>query len=88
MVALAGDCEEIRAFLGDDYGRLEAYVIGLRRGAARGRSVADIISTESVREEFVNDVALFAKGYEAPGFAKEQKNLIKLRAFFDAKLPR
>ncbi|MEZ4389467.1 MAG: hypothetical protein R3A48_00115 [Polyangiales bacterium] len=28
----------------------------------------------------------FARGYSTPGFAREAKNLIKLRAFFDAKL--
>ena len=30
----------------------------------------------------------FAKTYEAPSFAREERNLIKLKAFFDAKLPK
>ena len=30
----------------------------------------------------------FAAAYQPPNFAREEKNLIKLRAFFDAKLPR
>jgi hypothetical protein len=30
----------------------------------------------------------FAKAYQPPGFSREEKNLIKLRAFFDAKLPK
>ena len=34
------------------------------------------------------DVRGFARSYQAPSFAREMKNLIKLRAFFDAKLPR
>jgi len=85
---LANDCDVIREFLGKDYARLESYVQGLRKGAARGRSVDDILGDESVRSEFLSDVRGFAKSYEAPGFSREEKNLIKLKAFFDAKLPK
>lgn len=86
--ALAGEAEQVRAFLGADYARLDAYVTHLRRTAARGRSVDEILSNDAVRAEFVADVKAFARGYTTPGFAREPKNLIKLRAFFDAKLPR
>jgi uncharacterized membrane protein YkvA (DUF1232 family) len=85
---LSNDCETIREFLGDDYGRLESYVKGLRRGAARGRSVADILSDKEIRAELISDVRGFSRSYKAPSFAREDKNLIKLRAFFDAKLPK
>jgi uncharacterized membrane protein YkvA (DUF1232 family) len=85
---LASECEVIREFLGDDYARLESYVRGLRRGAARGRSVTDILSDRDVRSELVSDVRGFAKSYQSPSFSREEKNLIKLRAFFDAKLPK
>jgi hypothetical protein len=78
----------LREFLGKDYVRLEAYVKGLRKGAARGRSVGDILGDDGVRADFVSDVRGFAKAYEAPGFSREEKNLIKLKAFFDAKLPK
>ena len=61
---------------------------GLRKGAARGRSVGDILGDDAVRADFVSDVRGFAKTYEAPGFSREEKNLIKLKAFFDAKLPK
>ncbi|UJR78678.1 YkvA family protein [Sandaracinus amylolyticus] len=88
LAALANDCETVRDFLGRDYTRLESYVKGLRKGAARGRSVADILGDASVREDFLGDVRGFAKTYEAPSFSREEKNLIKLRAFFDAKLPK
>lgn len=88
MSALANDCDTIKEFLEEDYERLEAYVKGLRRGAARGRSVSDILEDDSVRKDFLSDVAGFAKSYESPSFAREEKNLIKLRAFFDAKLPK
>ena len=85
---LANDCDVLREFLGKDYVRLEAYVKGLRKGAARGRSVGDILGDDAVRADFVSDVRGFAKTYEAPGFSREEKNLIKLKAFFDAKLPK
>ena len=88
VAKLTKDCDLIREFLGKDYGRLEAYVKGLRNGAARGRSVNDILGQEDVRKEFLSDVRGFAKTYESPSFAREEKNLIKLKAFFDAKLPK
>lgn len=88
VAALAGEAALVRDFLGDDYGRLEGYVSNLKRGAARGRSVDDILSDAAVRGEFVADVQGFARSYTTPTFAREAKNLIKLRAFFDAKLPR
>jgi uncharacterized membrane protein YkvA (DUF1232 family) len=85
---LTNEADVVREFLGKDYGRLEAYVRGLRKGAARGRSVADILGDEATRKDFLSDVHGFAKGYEAPSFRQEEKNLIKLKAFFDAKLPK
>ncbi len=85
---LATENDTIREFLADDYQRLAAYVQGLRKGAARGRSVPDILEDNHVREEFLRDVRGFEQEYEAPSFAKEEKNLIKLKAFFDAKLPK
>ncbi len=85
---LTEDCDVVREFLGDDYGRLESYVVGLRNGAARGRSVNDIIGNEDVRKDFLSDVRGFSKSYESPSFSREEKNLIKLKAFFDAKLPK
>ncbi|MEM9193000.1 MAG: DUF1232 domain-containing protein [Myxococcota bacterium] len=88
VARLSEECELIREFLGDDYARLEAYVVGLKKGAARGRSVADILKDNSIRSEFLADLRGFAKSYESPSFAREEKNLIKLRAFFDAKLPK
>ncbi len=84
---LANECDTVREFLGEHYVRLESYVRGLRRGAARGRSVADILADKEVRSELLSDVRGFAKSYQAPSFSREEKNLIKLRAFFDAKLP-
>lgn len=86
--SLANEADVVREFLGKDYGRLEAYVKGLKKGAARGRSVSDIIADGQVRAEFLDDVRGFAKTYDTPSFSREEKNLIKLKAFFDAKLPK
>ena len=85
---LAEEAETVREFLGEDYGRLETYVRGLRNGAARGRAVDDILRDEDIRRNLLSDVVGFAKSYESPSFGREEKNLIKLKAFFDAKLPK
>ena len=88
LARLSEEAEVVQGFLGEDYPRLEAYVRGLRNGAARGRSVDDIIQDDDVRKAFLSDVVGFAKSYESPAFSREEKNLIKLKAFFDAKLPK
>lgn len=85
---LAGESDQVRTFLGETFERLDRYVTGLRSGAARGRTVEDILADEKVLEEFLEDVKGFAAGYRAPSFSRDPKNLIKLRAFFDAKLPK
>lgn len=88
MNRLSEDARTIQRFLGAEFGRIDGYVAGLRKVAARGRSVQDILHDDEVRAAFVSDVKGFAKAYQAPGFAREEKNLVKLRAFFDAKLPK
>jgi uncharacterized membrane protein YkvA (DUF1232 family) len=85
---LAEDQALVREFLGDAYARLDKYVSGLRSGAARGRTVQEVLSQPAMLEEFLSDVKAFAASYQAPSFSRESKTLIKLRAFFDAKLPR
>ena len=85
---LGEDAGAIQEFLGADYGRLQAYVSGLRKGSARGRSVNDILHNADVQAAFLSDLRGFARAYQAPSFSREEKNLVKLRAFFDAKLPK
>src|SRR5450432_986211 len=43
LARLGGDAKLVAELLGKDYTRLEAYVKGLTRGAARGRTVDDIL---------------------------------------------
>lgn len=85
---LSNDSDAVREFLGKDFGRLLAYVKGLRKGAARGRSVPDIARDEPTQLAFLSDVRSFGRNYTPPRFAREEKSLVKLRAFFDAKLPK
>lgn len=86
---LSEDVALVKEFLGDEtYDRLIRYTVELKKGAARGRAVDDIVTSPDVFREFSSEVRSFAKGYECPSFAREEKNLIKLRAFFVAKLPR
>jgi uncharacterized membrane protein YkvA (DUF1232 family) len=85
---LAEDADAIKEFLGADYTRLETYVNGLRKGASRGRAVPDILDDAATQASFLSDLRGFARSYQAPPFAREDKNLVKLKAFFDAKLPK
>lgn len=84
---LAGDAELIREFLGDDYARLASYVSALDESRARGRSVDDILGDDAVRSEFVTEVRQWSEGYAAPSFARDARNLVKLRSFLSKKLP-
>jgi len=86
LARLAHDATQVRAFLGDVYPRLEAYVKTLRKGAARGRTVDDVLGSTETRDTFVHEVTAWAKDYQVPSFARDVKTLIKLRAFLNAKL--
>ena len=83
---LADDARQVESFLEDDYGRLVSYVKGLRKGAARGRTVEDIMTDPATRTAFVHEVAAWSKEYQVPSFTRDVKTLIKLKAFLSAKL--
>lgn len=87
VARLAGDSKLVAELLGKDYARLEAYVKGLTKGAARGRTVDEILADESVRGAFLSEVSGWAASYAAPTFARDEKNLVKLQSFLSAKLP-
>jgi hypothetical protein len=84
---LAADVVAIEEFLGDDYARLEGYVRALGGGAARGRSVDEVLSGPLSRGSFVTEVSEWAAEYAAPAFRREMKTVLKLRAFLHARLP-
>lgn len=87
LARLARDAELIAELLGDDYARLKSYVRGLEKGAARGRTVDDILADEQVRASFLNEISGWASSYAAPSFSRDTKNLIKLKSFLSEKLP-
>jgi len=84
---LSDDARAIGEFLGADYARLETYVKGLRKGAARGRTVDDILSDKATRDTFLGEVRSWSKGFQAPTFTRDAKTLVKLKSFLSAKLP-
>jgi uncharacterized membrane protein YkvA (DUF1232 family) len=84
---LAADTRLIAELLGKDYGRLEAYVKTLIKGAARGRSVDEILTDEQARAAFLHEVTGWASSYATPSFTRDPKNLVKLQSFLSAKLP-
>jgi uncharacterized membrane protein YkvA (DUF1232 family) len=88
LARLGAEASQVEGFLADNYGRLDRYVVSLRTGAARGRTVQEILGSEKTLEDFLNDVRNFAGSYAPPAFSRDPKSLIKLRAFFDAKLPK
>jgi uncharacterized membrane protein YkvA (DUF1232 family) len=49
IARLAHSAAEVRAFLGDAFPRLDRYVMGLRSGAARGRTIPEILASDHVR---------------------------------------
>jgi uncharacterized membrane protein YkvA (DUF1232 family) len=87
LTRLGGESPLIAELLGSDYERLERYVQGLTKGAARGRSVAEIVQDNAVRSAFVSEIHGWAKGYAPPSFSRDEKNLVKLKSFLAAKLP-
>ncbi|HEX6245756.1 MAG TPA: YkvA family protein [Polyangiales bacterium] len=88
LTRLSQEAQLVKGFLGDNYARLDGYVSGLRTGAARGRTVQEILGSEKMLEDFLAEVRGFAGNYQPPHFSRDPKSLIKLRAFFDAKLPK
>jgi len=84
---LSDDAHAVRDFMGPDYARLETYVRGLRKGAARGRTVEDIVTDSDTRSQFLQEVRAWSTSYQVPGFTRDQKTLVKLKAYLSAKLP-
>jgi hypothetical protein len=84
---LSDDARAVKDFLAEDYPRLEAYVKDLRKGAARGRTVEEIVTDAAIRGQFVQEVRTWAASYRVPSFTRDQKTLVKLKAFLNAKLP-
>jgi len=87
LTRLATDKALIAELLGKDYGRLERYVKDLTKGAARGRTVDEIVNDDGARSAFLAEVSGWAGSYTAPSFSRDEKNIVKLQSFLSAKLP-
>lgn len=89
LARLAADATAVNDFLGSaDAARLETYVQGLSKGSARGRSVDEVLGAESVRIGLLGDVSSWVASYDPPTFTRDERTLVKLRAFLDTRLPR
>jgi uncharacterized membrane protein YkvA (DUF1232 family) len=86
LVRLSADAALVEEFLGELYPKLAAYVAALESSAVRGRSAADIVADAGISADFTREVRSWADGYAAPAFLRDDKNLVKLRAFLGAKL--
>ncbi len=72
----------------DIYRRFAQYVTRLRTGAARGRTVDELVESHPTYDSFVKEIENFISGFRVPNFERDENNLIKLAAFFDARLPK
>lgn len=68
--------------------RLNIYVSHLNTGAARGRMVEELMEKPVLFAELLDETESFIADYKAPSFKKDENNLIKLAAFFEARLPK
>jgi uncharacterized membrane protein YkvA (DUF1232 family) len=83
LARFRSDTALIEEYLGEIYPRLLAYVGELGRAKVRGRVVSDVLAEPG---DFVREVRQWADGYQAPAFHRDDKNLVKLRSFLNAKL--
>lgn len=86
LTRLAEEAGLVREFMSDVYPKLEAYVGGLESASARGRTVSDVLTKDADLADFVRDARQWADAYEPPSFARDEKNLVKLKAFLTARL--
>jgi uncharacterized membrane protein YkvA (DUF1232 family) len=84
---LASEAVDVNEFLGPDADRLGEYVSGLRIASARGRSPSDIAEDESLAQQVADEMVSWAESYVCPSFLRDEKTLVKLRAFLSTKLP-
>jgi len=86
LVRLGADAKLVEEFLGDIYPRLAAYVGELCNAKVRGRDVDNVLGDPTVLADFAREVRQWANGYQPPAFHRDDKNLVKLRSFLNAKL--
>jgi hypothetical protein len=45
------------------------------------------VGDETTRTQFLHEVKAWSAAYQVPAFTRDQKTLVKLKAFLSAKLP-
>lgn len=87
LARLSADAELVREFLGETYPRLKRYTEELTTVNARGRSVDAIVAEPATFSALASDVKGWVGAYSPPSFSRDEKNLIKVKSFLNAKLP-
>lgn len=87
LAELARDAIDVNEFLAEEAERLGEYVSGLRIVAVRGRTPSAIVEDENLARQVADDTASWAESYVCPTFLRDEKTLVKLRAFLKTKLP-
>lgn len=87
LAELVAEAVLIEEFLGSDYGRLVAYLRALGTAEVRGRSIDQVLEDADSSADLVAATAVWADEYRAPELIRDGKSLVKIRAFFNAKLP-
>ena len=67
--------------LGPELPRMADYVRSLREGTVRGRPVDALLADGDARSAVVREVRAWASAFQAPTIDKDERLLIKLRAF-------
>jgi uncharacterized membrane protein YkvA (DUF1232 family) len=86
LARLAREAEFVTEFLGKDADKINDYVSGLRILKVRGRSPSDIGEEEALAQQVADDASSWAQSYIVPSFLRDEKTLVKLRAFLATKL--
>ncbi|MFO7179330.1 MAG: DUF1232 domain-containing protein [Pseudomonadota bacterium] len=82
---LVADAALVREFLGATVEPLEASLAELDRRAVHERTVDGILADPALRAELGREAREFAASYAVPAFVRDEKTLVKLRAYFGAK---
>ncbi len=87
LVRLGGEAALVEEFLGDLHSRLSAFVASLPAVTTAARSVDALLTDADAQAELASVVGAWASNYQTPTAMGDERALVKLRAFLNAKLP-
>jgi hypothetical protein len=88
LARLSSDAELVAEFLGEDFARLLQAVQAPAATEAGGVPATDLVDDPQARAAALQAVRAWADDFEAPGLDLGENELVKLRAFLRARLPR